>query len=208
MTRIEVPRPAPDVRTRILQAALGLLAEHGVGALTQPKVARAAGVRQGHLTYYFPTRADLLLGVAACSIDALMGGMAQATRDGALTAATLPAALAAAASDRQRARILLGLAVTTDEDALLQERFREFVPGVRARIAAQLAQLGLRVDADTLAACHSMLVGAAVLHFARDSHASREELRRVMAVLVEQLLLRGGAPGRKPRPGRRRGDAR
>lgn len=32
-------------------------------ALTQPKVARAAGVRQSHLTYYFPRRTDLLSGL-------------------------------------------------------------------------------------------------------------------------------------------------
>jgi AcrR family transcriptional regulator len=49
---------AIDVRTRILEAALGLLAEHGVTELTQPKIAAAAGVRQSHLTYYFPTRMD------------------------------------------------------------------------------------------------------------------------------------------------------
>ena len=53
-----------DVRSRILEAALGLLAENGAHELTQPKVARAAGVRQSHLTYYFPTRGELLQEVA------------------------------------------------------------------------------------------------------------------------------------------------
>jgi AcrR family transcriptional regulator len=45
-------------------AALGILHEHGVRAVVQTRVARAAGVPQGHLTYYFPKKADLLVAVA------------------------------------------------------------------------------------------------------------------------------------------------
>jgi AcrR family transcriptional regulator len=194
----------PDVRTRILQAAVGLLAEQGVGGLTQPRIARAAGVRQSHLTYYFPTRADLLLGVAGQSIDALVGGMASAAREGSLDRETLAPALAAAASDRRRARIMLALAVTSDEDPQLRERFREFVATIRARIGALLAQIGLPVDAGTLAACHSMLVGAAVLNFARDDAASRQELQAVTRVIVERLI---AAPAPAARPRLRRGGA-
>ena len=60
---------ATDVRQRILDAALGLMAEHGFMEVTQPKIARAAGVRQSHLTYYFPTRADLLKALAVHSLS-------------------------------------------------------------------------------------------------------------------------------------------
>jgi AcrR family transcriptional regulator len=191
--------PAPDVRTRILQAAVGLLAEHGVSQLTQPKVARAAGVRQSHLTYYFPTRADLLLAVAAHSMDALVGGMASAARAGALTRETLAPALVAAASDKRRARVMLGLAVTSDEDGELKTRFRELIAAIRARIGALFAQLGIPVDADTLAACHSMIVGAAVLNLARDDASSRQELQVVVHLAVQRLLGVAPAAVRRPR---------
>jgi AcrR family transcriptional regulator len=177
-----------DVRSRILQAALALLADHGPAELTQPKVARAAGVRQSHLTYYFPTRADLLLGVAAHSIDALASGMSVSAQDGTLNRHTLAPALVAAVSDKRRARVMLGLAVTADQDAALKQRFREFVATIRARIGALLAQIGVVADADTLAACHTMLVGAAVLHLARDDAASRRELQMVAGVIVERIL--------------------
>ena len=60
-----------DVRDRILDAALELLAQGGAQELTQPRVARAAGVRQSHLTYYFPTRAHLFQAVAHRSLDEL-----------------------------------------------------------------------------------------------------------------------------------------
>ncbi|WP_454916872.1 TetR family transcriptional regulator [Xanthobacter sediminis] len=49
-----------DIRERLLMAAVGLVREHGLPGLTQPRVAKAAGVSQSHLTYYFPTRADLV----------------------------------------------------------------------------------------------------------------------------------------------------
>jgi AcrR family transcriptional regulator len=187
--------PPPDVRTRILQAAVALLADHGVGELTQPKVARAAGVRQGHLTYYFPTRADLLLGIAGHSIDALVASMNQAARDGSLTADALADAFIGGTTDKRRVRIMLGLAVTSDRDPQLRERFRHFVATLRARIGALLAELGITLDEDTLAACHSMLVGAAVLNFARDNAGSRAELERVIGLMVERLLLPGKRAG-------------
>jgi len=62
-----------DVRERLLEAALKLLAESGAHELTQPRVAKAEGVRQSHLTYYFPTRADLLQESARYSIEKLAG---------------------------------------------------------------------------------------------------------------------------------------
>ena len=80
---MQTPAPGADVKTRILQAALGVLAEHGAAELTQPKVARAAGVRQSHLTYYFPTRADLLLAVAEHSVGSLMAALTHGAQAGA-----------------------------------------------------------------------------------------------------------------------------
>ena len=67
-----------NIRSRILEAALGLLARSGAHELTQPRVARAAGVRQSHLTYYFPTRAELMQAVARHSIEKLVGELTHA----------------------------------------------------------------------------------------------------------------------------------
>jgi DNA-binding transcriptional regulator YbjK len=36
---------------RILDTALGLLRREGVTALTQPRIAKASGLRQSHITY-------------------------------------------------------------------------------------------------------------------------------------------------------------
>ena len=38
-------------------------------ALTQPKIAKALGLRQSHLTYYFPRKADLFAALLDASHD-------------------------------------------------------------------------------------------------------------------------------------------
>lgn len=56
-----------DTRTRLLQAALAQYQEFGIRGVTQPKVARRAGLRGSHLTYFFPKKADLLAAVLEAS---------------------------------------------------------------------------------------------------------------------------------------------
>ncbi|MHB1929074.1 MAG: TetR/AcrR family transcriptional regulator [Acidimicrobiales bacterium] len=52
--------PAGQTRRRILDAALAVIGEHGVGGLTNRRVARRAGVALGSLTYHFPSQRDIL----------------------------------------------------------------------------------------------------------------------------------------------------
>jgi len=50
-----------DRRTRILDAAEDLIAEHGFDATPTAKIAHEAGVPKGLVFYYFPRKIDLLL---------------------------------------------------------------------------------------------------------------------------------------------------
>jgi len=162
-----------DVRGRILEAALGLLAESGAHELTQPRVARAAGVRQSHLTYYFPTRGELLQEVARHSIDKLAGQLARRH-------ATLAEGIAAGAADKRRARVMLGLVTAADRDPAIKRRMRRFVADLRRRMAPLLAAGGLETDPASVAFFHSVIVGCAVLQLARDNAAARREARDVL----------------------------
>ena len=49
MARVEIIGP----KNRFFEVVT-LLHEQGLAALTQPRIAKAAGVSQSHLTYYFP----------------------------------------------------------------------------------------------------------------------------------------------------------
>jgi AcrR family transcriptional regulator len=164
-----------DVRSRIVQAALGLLAEGG--ELTQPRVSRAAGVRQSHLTYYFPTVTDLLQAVARHSFEHLAAELGAAGRR---RTPSIAAAMAKATSDKRRVRMMLGLVTAADRDPSLKPRMRAFVKELRGRIAPMLAAAGLEVSDQNMAFMHTVVVGAAVLQLARDNAEARREARAVL----------------------------
>ena len=58
-----------DRREVIIEAGLKALREHGYAGFTQPRVAAFAGLRQSHLTYYHPTRLDLLGAIGRAAVD-------------------------------------------------------------------------------------------------------------------------------------------
>ena len=51
---------AVDARRRILEQTLRLIGEEGIGAVSNRRVASAAGVALGSLTYHFPSQTQLL----------------------------------------------------------------------------------------------------------------------------------------------------
>jgi AcrR family transcriptional regulator len=53
-------REAPETRERILRAALELIGREGIAAVSNRRLAQAAGVSLGSLTYHFPSQATLL----------------------------------------------------------------------------------------------------------------------------------------------------
>jgi len=189
---------AIDVRTSILEAALTLLADHGVSKLTQPGVARAAGIRQSHLTYYFPTRADLLKATALYSIESMIGMLSRRALDGKLSRELLSQIASEMVGDKRRARVVLGLVVTSDEDREIKIFLRDFVERVRAGIGRVVELLGLPADPDRIALFHTLMVGAAVLHLARDNAASRRESAAMVRFAVDQLLQDQPESGKKP----------
>jgi AcrR family transcriptional regulator len=162
------------VRERILEAALSLLAESGAHELTQPRVAKAAGVRQSHLTYYFRTRGELMQEVARYSIDKLAGELAA----GAPRA--VPEGIAAGAADKRRARIMLGLVAAADRDPKIKQRLRRLIGELRARMTPVLDAAGLATDPDSVAFFHAAIVGCAVLQIARDNAQARAEAKAVL----------------------------
>jgi len=174
-----------DVRSRIMQAALELLAQGG--ELTQPRVSRAAGVRQSHLTYYFPTVTDLLQAVARHSFEHLATELGVA---GGRRPASVAQGMVKATADKRRVRMMLGLVTAADRDASLKPRMRAFVKELRGRIAPLLAAAGLKVNEQDMAFIHTMAVGAAVLQLARDDASARREARQVLERAVKCVARR------------------
>ena len=183
-----LPDNATDVRRRILDAALGLLAEHGFMEVTQPKIARAAGVRQSHLTYYFPTRSELLKALAVHSIETMLGSLLAGASAGKLTPEVFVQIAGEALADKRRARVMLGLIVSSEEDREIKQFLREFVVRVRATISNVATLLGREPDQTNIVALHMLFVGAAVLNVARDDANSRRECAEIARIAIETFL--------------------
>jgi len=185
-----------DVRTRILESALTLLSESGVTELTQPKVSRGAGITQSHLTYYFPTRADLLLAVARHAVGQVMTRLHDAVARGG-SAERGAGVLVSALTDKRNIRVMLGLVVASDGDRKIKASLRQLVKDVRAVLGRELRAMGAQVDDEAIAALHATAVGLAVLNLARDNEESRRDVETVirssLGRLVDAPSPRGGA---------------
>jgi len=190
----DVP-PAQDVRKRILDTAYDLLAEHGAAYLTQPHVSRAAGVRQSHLTYYFPRRSDLLVALARHSMEFLANPLIPEARRAAV-GPVLGEVFLQALTDRRRVRAILGLIAAADEDPGVRDALRDLVHRVRERISELFVSLGLPGEPDTIAVVHTFIVGAGVLHHARADDEARAEVQVTMRFLADWLS--------QPRRGKRK----
>jgi DNA-binding transcriptional regulator YbjK len=175
-------------RTRIADAALEVLAEHGARGLTHRAVDAEVGLPSGSTSYYYPTRASLLLAAAERLVEL-------DTRD--LDA--LPSDLAGVAalvrnwsSGRSRSRSLarMELLLTAARD-----------PAFRFMKSARKLFLDRVVQADpkrskTTATALVALVDGLLLHNLVLGSPSRAETERVLAAIR--------APAGKPRRKRKR----
>jgi len=137
------PRTARDaeaggIRERILDAAMAILREDGIQALSQVQVARRAEVRQSHLTYYFPKRRDLIDAVATRFIDGIAGGLGDlAGQSESSTPGAVLERIAAAIAEPGHMRMFAGVIVAADADPEL----RGMVARVTRRMQSTVAEL-------------------------------------------------------------------
>lgn len=122
-----------SLRVRILDAALEIMRTEGLKRLTQPRVAAAAGIRQSHLTYYFPKKADLIVALLS---DHTHGkdGHAKGEHDHH-DPEHIDAALELVAFDRRRISFFLNLIVEAENEPALRHMVHEHMTAFDAVVA-------------------------------------------------------------------------
>jgi DNA-binding transcriptional regulator YbjK len=165
---------APDRRGAIVAAALEVIGEAGPGGFTQPRVAARAGLRQSHLTYYFPTRDDLLVAVADEAVRRRVAVLqeAQAAADGPRAQV---AALAGVLTSPEHTRTLLALTQAADRDEAVRTSFDALAAGVEPLGAEMLQAAGIEGDPVDVALLQAVSTGVAVLSLARGGDAAAAE---------------------------------
>ncbi len=171
-------------------AAATLIREQGLPKLTQPRVAKAAGVSQSHLTYYFPTRADLVHAVleraaerqsARCRSHGCCRGR---RRRGA----------------RSRARQDIGASREHARPCLLRARcrYRPDCPchvrwscrRMRATIAEMLGKVGIAPHPEAVTMVHALGTGLAILELALGGSAAQPDTAATLRQLFDLLAER------------------
>ncbi len=118
-------------RQLILDTALDIIETEGMKALTQPRIAKIAGLRQSHLTYYFPRKADLYIALLQASHD-------RAEHKRGKTSPSLPLMLSSLFFVPERMRFFLSIILEVSGDAEMQRVVAEHASGLCREVASRL----------------------------------------------------------------------
>jgi AcrR family transcriptional regulator len=172
-----------DRRQEIIEAGLATLREFGFVGFTQPRVATRAGLRQSHLTYYYPTRLALLTAVAEAAIERQLAGLDKVL-DG--TAKEAAMAMTKMIARHENTRVMMALAQAADQEVELQKLFRGLADGIVSRFGQFLKSLKVESTEEHARLFHALSVGLAVVDLA----TSRPDgAKRTTAVLETALTL-------------------
>ena len=186
-----------DRRQHIVEAGLATLREHGYAGFTQPRVAARAGLRQSHLTYYHPTRLDLLAAVGRAAVDRQLAAV-DATLGGHSSPEAAANAIAALITQHGNTRVLMALAQAGDEAPKLRELFRELADGIVACVTRTILKHHDPAAAERSARLlHALSVGLAVVDLATGRSDGKQ---RAVDVLEAALRLIAGEVGRAGPP--------
>jgi AcrR family transcriptional regulator len=170
-----------DRRKKILDAGLTILREQGLAGLTQPRIAAKTGLRQSHLTYYYPTRADLLTAVTRAAIEAQLAGARS------LTKGIASAEQATVAARRENTRVLAALNQAADQEPKVQALFTELLDGFVAELGALLEKLKLSPTEARVDLLHALFVGLSIIDLATRRKNGRARAKAALGLAFDLL---------------------
>jgi AcrR family transcriptional regulator len=189
-----------DRRKQIIEAGLRLLREEGLSGLTQPRIAARTGLRQSHLTYYYPTRATLLAAVAREAIE-LQGAAAQALVARVRSLNSAADVIAEAAGRHENTRVLVALNQAAEQEPEVRALFNELSDNFFGAIVALFDKLGLPQNSASVDLLHAVFVGLSVIDLAACRPDQRARSKAALEVAFEILGAKSTPRGR-PLPGR------
>jgi AcrR family transcriptional regulator len=175
-----------DRRKKILDAGLAILREQGLAGLTQPRVAAKTGLRQSHLTYYYPTRADLLTAVTRAAIEVQLAGVRSLTQ-GIASAEQAAAKMAGAAARRENTRVLAALNQAADQEPAVRALFNELLDGYGVELSALLEKLKLSPTRSRIDLLHGLFVGLSIIDLATRRKNGRARAKGALNLAFDLL---------------------
>lgn len=175
-----------DRRAALIDAGLDILREEGLGGFSQARIAARIDLRQGHLTYYFPTRTALLAAVARVAIDRQLAAAEQTI--GASRSPDLAVqAIAATIARHDNTRLLVALNQAADQEPELRALFNELTDGFFARLTQLLERFGLKASEDRVDLLHALFVGLSVIDLATSRPRGEARSRAALATAFQWM---------------------
>lgn len=174
-------------REQILRAAVEILTAEGFGGLTQARVAERAGIRQSHLTYYFPARNDLLRDIAMYGCSVMLNTKELKIYSVQLNLKNFRKALAPNVRDRRFARLRCALIVASDEDAEIKPSLASFEATSMENLKSSFHKIGLPVTIEEVAFFHAAYVGSMMLDLGELTHDSLERAQRKVTMAFDVI---------------------
>jgi DNA-binding transcriptional regulator YbjK len=166
-----------DLKSCLLKAADGILSEDGFHSLTQVRISKAAGLRQSHLTYYFPTCADLRRAVLDSTVKGLIKEFTISPASAPVALADIRNLLVERMASPKTGRRLRGLLVAADENPDLESFIGAWETYVNSFLTQCLKARRLETSARSMKLLISLLIGISV----RNVNRSFDDLTDVKA---------------------------
>ena len=186
-----------SVRTRILASAMEILHAEGFSALTQNAVALRAGVRQSHLTYYFPTRLDLLRNVAQYGCAKMIDPITEGSERGQVTLSQFREFLVPNEMDRGWIRLFTGLMIAAEEDPSIRVWISEFTESVNKRLHVAFCAVVGDVSIETVRMLHACFIGVMHVEMQLGNAKSLLQAQATMKRAVDQVIEQAASANRK-----------
>lgn len=176
-----------DRREKIVEAGLAVLREHGYAGFTQLRVATLAGLRQSHLTYYYPTRLDLLGAVGQAAVDRQLVAVS-AVLATAGTMDELAELMAEIICRHDNTRVLMALAQAGDDQPQLNSLFRELATGFVDRLITSPCLAVTKPSADSARLMQALVTGLAVVELATGRPDCQQRVRHMLHLAFDLIL--------------------
>lgn len=181
-----------SVRDNIVAAALELAHSVGLQSVTQAQVATEAGIRQSHLTYYFPTRIDLIKATLEKLVEKRIEennlSLQEGDKDHLPRISTLRKFFTSKVRDTASTRLIVSVMLVSQEDNELKQWFARFDSETTLHLTHLFRNNGLAVSEPQVELFHATLIGAAIraLHLCTDE--ALDQASKLAGIAFDRLV--------------------
>jgi AcrR family transcriptional regulator len=178
-----------------------LVRAQGLQGFSQARVAAAAGLRQSHLTYYFPTRKDLLKALVEtihAELKQEIGTLLADDRPSPVSVDTVCEFFGSRLGNPLLARLVVALMNAADEDPSLRRWLVHLDGDLIAQLGEIFDKVGVRPSQDALTLLHTNFIGIAMMAAHDDREDRLARVAHLSRVAIDNLVRFGARPKRKP----------